>query len=678
MEYVQQGQKLIGTGYSGTSPQQGTSVAASADGNTVIVGGPGDINPTTGAQVGAAWIFTRTNGVWSQQGSKLVGSGAPGDAKQGTSVAMSADGNTVLIGGPADDATTGAAWVFTRTNGVWSQQGQKLIGTGAVGLASQGTSVGLSADGNAAIVGGPLDASGVGAVWFWTRTNGVWTQQGSKVVSANSSDQNFGSMAAISGDGSTATASGRNSQLLQDFASFFVNNGGVWSLQQRLLVGGINTFRVPASLSNSGNTALLGAPQNPGIGGANLFVRSNSTWSSGPNLVGSNTTGFESNQGWSVSLSADGNTALVGGPGDGSAGATWAFGNSGGTWKQLGSKFAGSNPAGSAQQGTSVALSGDATTAIVGGPNDNNGIGAIWILVRSVGFTADHDFNGDGKSDILWRNTNSFAEAVWLMNSNVVIGSGGSLVQSQFSIVGHRDFDGDGKADILWRDASGNTSIWFMNGTDVSSSAAVGNIPTSWTVVGTADFNGDGKGDILWQDNAGNLAIWLMNGAAVLSSAGIGNVPPNVWTVVGLGDFNGDGNADLLWRDTSGNTSIWFMNGTNVSSSAAVGNIATNWSVVGIGDFNDDNKSDIVLRDTVGDTVIWLMNAAVVSSVGSLGNVPTNWSILQTGDYNGDGMSDLLWRDNSGNLAIWLMNGTSVASALAVGQVPTSWAVQPQ
>ena len=137
MQFTQQGPKLVGTGYVATAPGQGTSVAISSDGNTIIVGAPGDVDPSTGAEIGAAWVFTRTNGVWTQQGAKLVGTGAPGDARQGTSVALSADGNTAIVGGPADNATTGAAWVFTRTNGVWSQQGAKLVATGAIGLAGR-------------------------------------------------------------------------------------------------------------------------------------------------------------------------------------------------------------------------------------------------------------------------------------------------------------------------------------------------------------------------------------------------------------------------------------------------------------------------------------------------------------------------------------------------------------
>ena len=177
--------------------------------------------------------------------------------------------------------------------------------------------------------------------------------------------------------------------------------------------------------------------------------------------------------------------------------------------------------------------------------------------------TATHDFNGDGKSDIAWRDTSGDL-AIWLMNGAQVFRPGGfGKVPTTWSIVGQRDFNGDGEADLLWRNTSGDMAIWFMNGTQVASSAGLGNISTNWTVVGTGDFNGDGKGDILWRDTGGDVAIWLMNGAQILSAGGIGNVPAD-WSVVGTGDFNGDGKSDILWRDTSGDIAIWFMNGTQV------------------------------------------------------------------------------------------------------------------
>jgi hypothetical protein len=157
------------------------AVGLSADGNTAIVGGPAD-----NSYIGAAWVFTRTGGVWTQQGKKLVGSGAEGRARQGTSVALSADGHTAILGGPDNDSPdrtrpfgfgpAGAAWVFTRSDGVWMQQGQRLVSTGAPGTARQGTSVALSADGKIAALGGLANDRGVGAVSMFTRTAGKWTQ----------------------------------------------------------------------------------------------------------------------------------------------------------------------------------------------------------------------------------------------------------------------------------------------------------------------------------------------------------------------------------------------------------------------------------------------------------------------------------------------------------------------
>jgi hypothetical protein len=204
-QFSQQGPKLVGTGVVGNATQ-GQSVALSADGNTAIVGGLAD----DGA-IGAAWVFTRSNGVWSQQGNKLVGGGVVGQSEQGASVALSGDGNTAIVGGWFDNSNAGAAWVFTRSGGVWTQQGTKLVGTGAEGPAAQGTSVSLAADGNTAIVGGRDDRTSLGAVWVYTRSNGVWTQQGTKLVGTGAvGGPNQGDRVALSGDGNTAIVGGPN------------------------------------------------------------------------------------------------------------------------------------------------------------------------------------------------------------------------------------------------------------------------------------------------------------------------------------------------------------------------------------------------------------------------------------------------------------------------------------
>jgi hypothetical protein len=165
----QQGPKLVGAGASGAA-QQGASVVLSADGNTAIVGGPADSNGQ-----GAAWVYTRSGGVWTQQGNKLVGTGASGAAQKASSVSLSSDG-TATVGGPGDNNGQGAAWIYMSSGSVWTQQGNKLVSAVASGAAQQGSSVSVSSGGSTAIaiVGGPGDTSGQGAAWVYRRTPGLW------------------------------------------------------------------------------------------------------------------------------------------------------------------------------------------------------------------------------------------------------------------------------------------------------------------------------------------------------------------------------------------------------------------------------------------------------------------------------------------------------------------------
>src|SRR5690242_11661819 len=86
----------------------GYRVALSSEGNTALIGGPQDKG------VGAAWVFTRSGVVWTQQGKKLTGEGEVGEGYFGYGVALSSDGNTGMVGGALDNKV-GAAWVFTRS-----------------------------------------------------------------------------------------------------------------------------------------------------------------------------------------------------------------------------------------------------------------------------------------------------------------------------------------------------------------------------------------------------------------------------------------------------------------------------------------------------------------------------------------------------------------------------------
>ena len=117
----------------------------------------------------------------------------------------------------------------------------------------------------------------------------------------------------------------------------------------------------------------------------------------------------------------------------------------------------------------------------------------------------------------------------------VAVGS----MPSNWSIAGIGDFDGDGYSDILWRDNQGDVRIWLLGTTPTSlnirSSADLGNVPPNWSIVQTGDYNGDGFSDILWEDNTGNLKAWFMQGTTVAKTQILGNIGSK-WTVQSLND----------------------------------------------------------------------------------------------------------------------------------------------
>ena len=271
-----------------------------------------------------------------------------------------------------------------------------------------------------------------------------------------------------------------------------------------------------------------------------------------------------------------------------------------------------------------------------------------------------HDFNGDGKSDILWRDTAGDV-GMWLMNGVTILqGAAFNAVATNWSIVGQRDFNGDGKSDILWRDTAGDVGMWLMNGTQIVQGGSFSAVPLNWSVAGTGDFNGDGKADILWMDNQGNVGIWFMNGTQILQAGVVGQLPPN-WIIVGS-DMKGD---IFLRNISSGDVGMWVMNGSHIAQSVDFGPVSLNWTVAGIGDFDGNGSFDLLWRDTAGDVGIWLMNGTSIMSTKVLGNASTSWNIAETGDFNGDGRSDILWVDNTGNVVI---SGSSVADgAGAIG-----------
>ncbi|HWA27395.1 MAG TPA: FG-GAP-like repeat-containing protein [Lacunisphaera sp.] len=284
--------------------------------------------------------------------------------------------------------------------------------------------------------------------------------------------------------------------------------------------------------------------------------------------------------------------------------------------------------------------------------------------------------------------TLTFAGAVSALNGSqfrcVVTNSLGSLASNAAVLTvraARGDFNGDGKSDILWRHAiGGNIVFWLMNGTTPQTVAEVTPVSTDWIIAGTGDFNNDGQTDIVWRHTtAGNIVFWLMNGHVPQTAAEVTPVSTN-WVITGTGDFDGDGQTDIVWRHkTGGNVVFWFMNGTSPGSAVEITPVPTDWVITATGDFNNDGKTDIVWRhSTGGNIVFWMMNGSSVQSSAEVTPVSTAWTISTTGDFNNDGHTDIVWRHKTGgNVVFWLMNGTSVQGVAEVTPVSTDWMMMP-
>ncbi len=384
--FVQQGTELTPSDEAGAG-DFGLSIALSADGETALIGGPADGNIGSASGAGAAWVFIRSGATWTQQGPKLTGGATVlGSSLFGDSVGLSADGNTAVIGAPGYDNSIGGVWVFTRSGTTWTSQGSPVTANDESGASYFGLSVELSADGNTALIGGPTDDKNAGAAWVFTRSGSTWTQQGAKLTGAGETGAgDFGWSVALSADGNTALIGGPTDNNA-GAAWIFARSGSTWTEQGPKLAVADETatgaFGWSTALSGDGNTALIAAPfDDSNAGAAWQFARSGMSWAQqGPKLV-SDQAGIEV-FGIFAALSTDGNTALLGGLNPDPASAfAFLFDRSGIAWNPAGSTMAEVPGSGLA---TGAALSRDGTTVMVGGDQANSDIGGVWAFTRSA------------------------------------------------------------------------------------------------------------------------------------------------------------------------------------------------------------------------------------------------------------------------------------------------------
>ncbi|WP_405573794.1 hypothetical protein [Winogradskyella sp. Asnod2-B02-A] len=371
----------------GTSDKFGSVIVLSADGNTLVVGASGedsnatDINgdqtDNSAVNSGAVYVFFKNAGVWSQQAYIKASNTGSGDVF-GWSIGISGDGNTLAVGANGEDSNatgingdqtnnsasaSGAVYVFNRSGADWSQQAY-IKASNSEFYDNFGYSIGISGDGNTLAVGANYESSNAtgvggdqsnnsayysGAVYVFSRSGATWSQQAYIKASNSDTDDYFGTSVSISFNGNTLAVGAseedsnaigidgnqaNNSSSASGAVYVFSRSGAAWSQQAYIKASNTDTydyFGGSVSISADGNTLVVGANGEDSnatdingdqsdnnafnSGAVYVFIRSGTNWSQQVYIKAFNTDPFDY-FGGSVSISADGNTLVVGANGE--------------------------------------------------------------------------------------------------------------------------------------------------------------------------------------------------------------------------------------------------------------------------------------------------------------------------------------------------------------------------
>jgi hypothetical protein len=390
----------------------GSSVSISDDGTIAVIGAPGALSEPYGYYgneytSGRVSIYNWNGTSWTLQ-QKLDHFQPYSGYQFGSSVSISGGGTTILVG--ANRAASswgsainkqGAAYVYVWDSANWTLQAT-LTASDLAHLDDFGVSTALSNDGNTAVVGAPGaeeagDPSGKGAAYVFVRNGTTWSEQKRlKSTGSNNVGESFGRSVDLSDDGNTLIVGADKGVLHPEdgiayhgLAYVFKRSTDVWSQEDILIASEYaydEKFGISVSISEDGNTAIVGEPGRFSMGSAYLFTRSDTTWTEQQKITPSDN--FSDSFGISVSLSGDAGRAIVGARTartieDVATGAAYVFSNNGSTWNELHKHFSEYGQS-SDYFGNAVDISDNSNTALIGASLDDIGgqinQGAVYVI----------------------------------------------------------------------------------------------------------------------------------------------------------------------------------------------------------------------------------------------------------------------------------------------------------
>ncbi len=353
------------------------------------------------------------NWATATEGQKLVASdGASNDLFSN----MARIGDTLFVGANGDDnargTDAGAVYVFTKSGGVWTEQA-KLIASD--GVAYQRFGVSIKADGNTLVVGATNDTGSnplIGSVYVYTGSGSTWTLQAKLQASDKAVGDSFGSEVDISGESIIVAAPFHNN--LRGAAYVFTRSGSTWTQQAKLVTAGIaDGDQIASDVAIEGDTALISKITDTNDrGAAYVFTRSGSTWTERAKLTASDAVNGDT-FGYPARLS--GGKAFIGAYlAHTYTGKAYVFSGSGSSWTQD-AAFTGPDTAPGSIFGMDLSISDN--TLLVGSANGAyvyTGSGSSWTFASKLFPAGNTAGDGTGGSVLL----SSDAAFVYSTNSS--------------------------------------------------------------------------------------------------------------------------------------------------------------------------------------------------------------------------------------------------------------------